>query len=346
MVINRSSRPTYLSAFILLSSLLIAVELWVVRSTDFFSHATILSLGITLDIVFGIPLLYYAFVVRKNIMPHSSVVFVGILSVLLAKAVLPAAQHTWLGYIQLAFPLVELVLAGYVIVKTRTLIHAYQQERKKTPYAIDAAEGALSSVLQKKLSLPIHIAVMEVQVLYFSIVGWWKKFSAEGVNGTVISYYRSNGYPAIMAALIMVAAIEIVGVHFLLMQWNKLAAWIASGTSIYSLLWLLGDFHAQRLHPIIVTESDIHIRSGMRWKADIPKTIVLSVKRAISADTQSEGYINAAATGSPSLTLRLATPVLFRGPFGIKKRVSVVGIAADSLPEALAVLNCLHNGKE
>lgn len=39
-------------------------------------------------------------------MPRSSIVFVGALSVLLAGAILPAVQHGWLDYIQLAFLLI------------------------------------------------------------------------------------------------------------------------------------------------------------------------------------------------------------------------------------------------
>lgn len=339
MVAYRWSRSVHYWVFALLVACVVAVELWIVHSAYFPSEADILSLGITLDIVLGIPALYYAFIIRRTSLPVSTVVPVAVLSFFLATALLPSAHHRWLEYIQIAFPLVELAFVGYVLFKARTLFRAYREARQHTPYVIDAMESAVRRVLHTTArTVPMRIVLMEVQMLCLSFAGWWKKFAAEGVHGTVISYYRSNGYPAVMGVLLMVAVVETVGVHFLLMQWSGMAAWIASALSLYGILWLLGDFHAQRLHPIIVTNSFLHIRSGMRWKADIPTEHLLSVHRATSADVRREGYLNVAATGTASLTLHFAEPIVFRGLFGMQKRASVVGIAVDSVPNALAVL--------
>lgn len=58
--------------------------------------------------------------------------------------------------------------------------------------------------------------------------------------------HRRRAYPAILGALVLATLVETAGLHLLLGLWTPVAAWVATGPSVYGILWMLGDFHALR----------------------------------------------------------------------------------------------------
>lgn len=55
--------------FLALSAALLAVEAWIVGRADFPTQPGVVSLAVTLDIVLGLPLLFYLLVARRKRLP-------------------------------------------------------------------------------------------------------------------------------------------------------------------------------------------------------------------------------------------------------------------------------------
>jgi hypothetical protein len=63
--------------------------------------------------------------------------------------------------------------------------------------------------------------------------------------------HRESGYAAVWTVLLFVLLIETVGLHFLLWRWSPVAAFIATGLSIYSIVFFVADLASMAKRPIV-----------------------------------------------------------------------------------------------
>ena len=59
-------------------------------------------------------------------------------------------------------------------------------------------------------------------------------------------------------------ATEGLAVHVLILKWSALVAWIFTIGTVYGALWLIADYRATVLRPILVSDESILIRAGFR----------------------------------------------------------------------------------
>jgi hypothetical protein len=318
-------RPVFL--FIGIALLLIAIEFWIVLSVWFPRNADLLSLAITVDLTLGIPALYYLFLVRPRKSPPVALAPVFIASVLLAQLILPSAQQRYLGWIAYTLPLIEgtlLVIAGY---KARSVARAYQRLRSGYVYATDALEASLRAVFGDYLA--IKLLMTELSLLYYLCAGWFRRFKPNDTANLAFSYHRANGYAAVLGMFGFVIALETIGLHLIVQHWSPAIAWVLTALSLYSLAWIVGDYHAARLHPIVLTPRVLHIRTGLRWRTDLDWSAIAAVTRAASSTRPGTHDLNLAISGEPRLILDLKEPVIVHGLFGIQKKASRIGLSVD-----------------
>jgi hypothetical protein len=179
----------------------------------------------------------------------------------------------------------------------------------------------------------------ELGVLYYALGCWGKR--PAGNESMAFSYHRRGSYGAIVAALLMVLPVEMVAVHFGLQTWSRPAAWILTGLELYGVLWLIGDYQAVRLRPLLVDGDALYVRLGLRWTARVPYEQIRRARpreRGEVCTRRSPGYLSAALLVDPQLILELDESVLARGPYGIRKKVTRVGLAVDDVDRLKAAL--------
>ena len=116
----------------------------------------------------------------------------------------------------------------------------------------------------------------------------------------------------------------------------------SSFSSIYSILWLLGDLHAARLNPSLSTDRGLHLRTGLRWRADLSWADIETL-----LDDPPEGRsVSMTLFGKPDLWLQCRDEVLVGGPFGIERRVRVLGLGLDDPAEFRRVAGPRITGRE
>jgi hypothetical protein len=317
----------YWPLFIALAVSVCAVEIWIVSSAFFAQNPSALAFGITLDIVIGIPALYYFLVVRKKRAPAITVIPITILTFFIAGFILPAAQQNYLDWVKKIIPLFELVVLGFIIVKIRTIVKIFRDVKQREIYFIDNLGESCRRALG---NLPIlGIILTEFSLLYFAFAGWFKKFENHDSNNIPFSYHRKNGYAAIIGVIIMILITETLALHILLQHWNLLAAWIFTGISIYGLFWLLGDYQAMRLHPIVLSQEFLFIRTGLRWRATLPLANIAAIDKFKAREKRIKDYLGLSIFGDPRLLICCKQPVVVRGLFGIKREVCRIGLTVD-----------------
>ncbi len=331
--------------FIGLALLLCATEAWIVQSHYFPQKPDLFSLGITLDIVLGLPTLYYVFVVHRKTLPAVTLVPVFVVALLLAGYILPTEHHTYLAYARQAVPLGEIVVVGFIVVQMRQVVRLFKELRSEYVYVIDAVEATFYRVFGK--SLVISIVLTEFTLLYYSVFAWRKQFMSEHKSIAVFRYHTRGGYPAILGVLLLCVVVETAGLHVLVQQWSHLAAWILTALSVYSALWLCGDFNAMRLNPITLTQERLYLRTGLRWRADIDRANIAEIRVLTTADKRnianksSELYkaLRITPMGDARLLLTFSQPTEIHGLFGIRKHTRYVALSVDDERRFLTALH-------
>jgi hypothetical protein len=192
-------------------------------------------------------------------------------------------------------------------------------------YISDSFDSAADRLAHRNQVL--KALVTELLILYLAFTGWSKRFRN---NHPVIyfTYHKKSAYAAILGTMAFLLVVETIGLHLLLMQWNIHIANIISALSLYGLLWLIGDYHAIRLHPVILTNEEILLRTGVRWKGTIPLDQISQIEIGNPRPEKNKNYLRASVLW-PRLIIHLRNPIRVRGMFGLTRHPTQIGLSID-----------------
>jgi hypothetical protein len=145
-----------------------------------------------------------------------------------------------------------------------------------------------------------------------------------------ITTHKESGYTAVWAVLLFVLLIETVGLHFLLLRWSPVTAFLSTGLSIYSIVFFVADLASMVKRPIVFQPDQFLFRIGMRWNATIARenikrlTAIRDFDKAKEKDT-----LLCAPANVPNLLLELHAPVTVTGFFGIRRQTQRIAFHAD-----------------
>jgi hypothetical protein len=142
--------------------------------------------------------------------------------------------------------------------------------------------------------------------------------------------HRGGGYGAVLAGLLLAAAAEGAGVHLLLVRWSPVAAAVHLALSLYAVLWLLGDWHALRLRPMVVDAGGLTLRTGVRWSVRVPWAEVEALRRLDGPPPpKAPGYLDLSVLGGARYVVDLRRPLRVEGPYGIGRTATRLGFRVD-----------------
>jgi hypothetical protein len=320
--------------FALLVAAIYVVEILVAGRMMRASRPGLVAGAILFDLAVFVPCLYYLFFLRarKSLLGLTPVF---LLSLAGAAAVLPSGYHGLIGLVRILGVPAELALLGLVALRVRR----FWRETALGGETVDVMQTlkeACAEVVGK--SRVAEMLGYELSVLYYALFCWRKRPPA--ANGVAFSYHRRGSYGAIVAALLLVFPIEMVAVHYGLQTWSRTAAWIVTALELYGVLWLIGDYQAVRLRPLLVDEDVLRVCLGLRWTLAIPYAQIRQARPRgrgeVFAGTAND--LRAALLVDPQLILELDGPVVARGLYSITKNVTRVGLAVDDVEGLKGVL--------
>ena len=311
-------------AFLLLTALLIWIEVVVTRTVAFSQHPTTLSLGIVFDLVFITTGLFYWLVCKPLQLAHSRLIFIGLLMLRVALFILPKTpflpNQTW----PLLFGFVEgtvLILAGFRI---RTIVQTYRHLRPQTD-----AETALRSSLTTVFGAKAAGAILgEGLTLYYALLGWRLR-SDVPAGATTLTTHRQSGQIALVIGLLVVGLIEGLAIHLLLTRWYPAVAFWLTGLSAYGMLFFVADIVATVNRPSYLTENQLHLRLGVRWRASIYQSAIATISVIHEKPAKQPGHLNGSFLTAPNVLLTFNEPICFLGPYGIQKEVNQFSFFVD-----------------
>ena len=188
-----------------------------------------------------------------------------------------------------------------------------------------SVEEAAALVLPPKL---VRFMSAESRIMRLALWGWRRgQDIPAGTHG--FSYHRFL-LPMIYVFLAL-QAIELAVMHFLLMIWFGLG--IAGG------LWIVGLAQGLRIHPVLLTEQGLRVRSGGMVDLLVPYDAIAGTMPSFGAEqVKAADTLNHAVLSWSNAMLKLDRELTVRPLLGAEQRVRRIALRIDESAAFLAAL--------
>lgn len=285
-------------------------------------NPTLLAAAIAADLVLLVPALFYLLMVRGRQRPAIAVAPVVVLSLIGAYWMLPEAYEGVLGWFEVGVVLVEAAALTWIVLRIRAVMRAFRASgetdllgRLREAFSAVFAPGLLAEVAAAEVSVPLYALGR----------------GREARDETTFGYRQRSGYPTVFAAIALAGAVELALGHFLLLRYvGPTAAWIHFALSVYGTLWLVADLRAMHARPIRLGARGLLVRCGLRWTADVPLAQIAEVRRLEEGSYKgTDGFLDLTPLAGARYAVVLREPVRVRGPLGITREATRIGLDVD-----------------
>ncbi|MEO6772361.1 MAG: hypothetical protein ABI467_04980 [Kofleriaceae bacterium] len=216
----------------------------------------------------------------------------------------------------------ELALVIAVAIRFRRARAAFGSARARGEGGFACLIAALEAARLPRVVAGVIAA--ELYVFAMAFAGWRRPARA-------FTVHRANGFCTYAGVFAFLIVSETPCVHLVLGLASPLAAWIATAASIYSLIWLAGYSHAVRHGGVVVTERELELRIGVRWRARVPRSAIAAIEplgptAAMPPDLHD--VLDASILGANTV-VRFVRPVRIHGLFGRVHEVTAVALSLD-----------------
>lgn len=286
-------------------------------------HPTVVALGLTLDLVLVVPAAFYFMVVRRRGWPVVAVAPAAVLGLLAAGELIPLAHQGPVRLFEMLAIPAEVSVLAWIGWRASRALNAARADASADP--LERLRRAGVDLLRREI--PAGILSSELGALYY-LLGSWRARPHAPAGSRAVTYHRCGAQGAMVGALVLILFAEGAAMHLLVSLWSPMAAWLLSFGTLYTIGWLIADFRARRLRPILVEDGAIELKAGLRWSLTVPREAILSVAARRPGDARDS--LNLAFLQTPTIWLTFDRPVRARGLYGITRAVRSVGIAPDS----------------
>jgi len=309
--------------------LMILAMVLIARSSIFILNPNKLALGITLDLLLTIPLIYFL-LIRNTSIPKTTIVPLMIIGLIIGSIILPSENQYYLTLFKIwVFPVIEMTMIGFVIFNIRKAIKKFKKNKAYTFDFFSTLKETCYEILPKKAVIPV---VTEIAVFYYGFIYWKKR----NLNKNEFSYHKNSGTISLLVAIIFIIGIETVAFHFLLLKWSDTAAWILTFLSIYSAIQIFGFLKSIIKRPISIEDNKLKLRYGILSEVTIDlneiETIELTSKE-IEFNKETRKLSPLGELESHNVVIRLKKENTLSGLYGIKKKFTVLAFYIDNKQE-------------
>jgi len=322
---NATARKSFVPIVIFLAYAIFAYTLApiLVHTIPESHRAILVSVALPLDLMIGLPTLFYFLVIRRLKLPLAFL--------------MPVIGIGWLFVFNVAKP--ENMTAMFVIATVAVaaeLSIGLSEFRRIGKVFLEAKRASddprdwfflPSNALVRNKKATAYI-VAELTMAYYTFFSWRKKpLVPHGAQA--FTYHKETAFIYLMVFLICFSPVEIIALHLLISIWNPVVAWVVTVLTVYTLLYLLGDVRATILRPITVSATTLGLNLGLRLSAKIPLPSIESVSSKDPGFSKGES-LDMSAFGSANTWITFKEPVEVEMLFGIKKKVKAIVLTVDN----------------
>lgn len=269
---RRSTTATWVPFFGIAASVVAAWMIVIHRGT-LDARPALLAGGVAMDLFGTVTLAYWWLVVRGGRASPRSIITVIALACVAARVILPTDVAERFGIVRFVLAAGEVVLIGWAIARLRrTRTHAGTTTARDVDDDLAARIEAVCNAIAPN-PVVARVAATEMATMAYAFA---RRSRAELAPGRFA--VAPALVPAMLWALVGVAAIEIAALHLFITRWSVRAAWVVTAVGIYSVIWLVGHFRAVTMRRCHVAPDAITIHVGLRCDAVIAPANVASLK--------------------------------------------------------------------
>lgn len=262
----------------------LTVSFFIIRSSGWEQNTDLLSLAVTVDVVFLIPGVYLVLAITLGWRKLTTIP-VFVISLVCAHLLLPEAGEGYLKYVELALAPIELLVLVFVTVKVRQIRRGYREARSPEM----EFQETLERVLEKIIDHPrlVNILATEVSIIHYGLFAWRNR-PRYTTTDEVFTYHEKSGLGLVAGVFLVLIAIETPVLHYFISLKFPPLAWFITALGLYGVVFILGDFNATRWLPIRVRDGILHLNTGLRWRCSIPLSEIDRVE-ATTLDIEDKG---------------------------------------------------------
>jgi len=300
--------------------------LFIMRSQAYAQNASTLSTAVTLDFLITIPLIYFLIIRKRNI-PKITVLSTFVLGVVILSFTLPEEHQSLLNVVKtFAIPIIELTVLSIVIYNTIKISRSYKEQKNSGDF-YTAMKKATSEILPKQVAT---LLVTEISVVYYGFLNWKKK----KLKKNEFSYHKKSTTSSIIIGFLMVILIETFAVHYLLLKWSSVAAWILTILSAYTALQIFALARSISKRPIkLDTEAEeLMLRFGFFSEWSVPLHKIREVELSNKDLPEDKSVVPFSPLGTlteHNVILHFVDEQQFSGFYGLKKKATSLAIYVD-----------------
>ena len=295
-----------------------------------------LAYGVSADLVLTLPVLFWWLLLRgprrtawwSSAGAAWSVVAVAAAGWLAAGWLLPATQAPAV----VAAPLAQ-VFAAVALGAAAVYLLGWMTETDGVIDPVDRVSSRLGGAFGQGIVAKALTAALAPGATVFGLAfSSWRHAPAAPAGAKAFGQHRRSLHGEMLLGLLVASVAEVLAVHFLAARWSVGVAWVLTVLSLYGSIWLIADYRAAVLRPVLLKDDAVQIRAGLRFQLDVP---LASVDRI---DSKRPDVPSMALTilSEPEQWLVFSEPVLAKGPYGIRREVRAVGVTVDQPSEFIA----------
>lgn len=295
------------------------------QSSFFLMHPKSFSLGISVDLLLTVPLMFF-FLIKNTKIPKTAVVPLMVLGMLLGYTILPKENQQFLDYFKnWVLPFIEVGVVFFVGYK---MYFSVKEFKKNKSSGFDFYTTVRARCKEMFPKVPAALVASELAVLYYGFWTWKKRTLKENE----FSYHKDSGTLTVLVALMVIIGIETYVFHLILAKWNNSLAWIVTAVSCYTAIQIFGFLKSMARRPISITGNILHLPYGIMGEAKIPIGEIASIQCTSKELEENKLLRKLSFLGdmeSHNIVLRVKKPLEFQGLYGIPKQYEVLGFYVD-----------------
>ncbi|WP_299221419.1 hypothetical protein [uncultured Aquimarina sp.] len=315
--------------------LIITLMIAIAKSKLFELNPEVLSIGVTADLLFTVPFIYFLLIRKKNI-PKITILSLFILGIVITTFIIPKENQLFLNQIKTWFlPFLEIGVFTFILFRVRKVLKSYSANKNENNDFFSTLKVTCEEILPKKIAI---LLTMEIAVFYYGFISWKKT----ELHSNEFSYYKNSGTISLLMALIAIIVIETYVLHILLGKWSAVAAWIVTGLSIYSGIQIFGFLKSMFKRPFSIETNTIHLRYGILSEAIIDINNIKSIKissKPIEFNDTTRKLSPLGELESHNMVINVKKENSIIGLYGIKRKFKTLVFYIDKKEEFKAQLD-------
>jgi len=315
--------------------LLILSTFFITKSNVFKTNSNLLSFGVTFDLLFTIPFIYYL-LIRKTNISNKSISFLLTLNFIFASYILPKQNQFYLAFFQYwILPVLELFIIGFLVFNVKKSLRKIKKSKTLDADFFTILKQVIYEFVPKKLVIPL---ATEIAVFYYGFIHWKKA----KLSKNEFSYHKNSGVIATLVAFMITALIEIIVIHKLVINWNTKVAWILVAISIYTIIQVYGIIRALPQRPIIIGKNGIYLRYSFLSETYIKSNNIDNIE-IFTKEIDKKGNIKYFSPFGKiegnNIKIELKNEITINGFYGIKRKAKSLVLFIDEKEDFIKKVN-------